>query len=114
MEQPGIEIQSVELSDNIVIKYANDTIETLPKNIDTWKAFHTFWLKDNPPFISDLHKITMRNIILASINNNQQSMEELQRYFSSPNEDQVTKFFIYMRKREEILPAKKAIWTTKI
>jgi hypothetical protein len=115
MEQEGIDVLSVELVDgNINIKYANDATETLPNNEETFRLFYNTWLKDNPPFISDIHKITMRNIILASINNNPKSIDDLKQYFSSPNEDQVRKFIDYMRKRVNILPEKKAIWKTVV
>lgn len=113
MEQEGINLQSVELiDDNIIVKYENDAIETLPNNQETYKLFYTKWLKDDPPFISDINKVIMRNIILASINNNSKSIEDLRQFFSSPNEDQVKKFLDYMRKRAHILPEKKAIWKT--
>lgn len=111
MEQEGIDVEGVLLADgNIIVQYANSATETLPNNEETYKLFYDTWLKDNPPFISDIHKSTMRNIILASINNNPKSVAELKQYFSSPNEDQVKKFLDYMRKRVVILPEKKAIW----
>lgn len=113
MEQQGIDLQSVELVDgNIMIKYTNDATEVLPNNEETFKLFYDAWLKDNPPFISDIHKVAMRNIILASINNNSKSIEDLKAYFSSPNEEQAKKFLDYMRKRVVSLPEKKAIWKT--
>ena len=113
MEQQGIDIQSVELPEgSIIIKYVNDAIETLPNNEDTYRLFYETWLKENPPFISDINKVIMRNIILASINNNTKSIDELKQYFATPNEEQVQKFLTYMRKRVDILPEKKAIWKT--
>jgi hypothetical protein len=110
MDNNNININSVELSENIVINYENDVVETLPKNIDTYKAFYDKWLVEDPPFISDIYKSQMRNIILACINNNQNCIDELNVFFSSPNEETVKKFFIYMRNRHTTLPEKKAIW----
>ena len=112
MDNQDVEIQSVEFSDNnIIIKYVNSAIETLPKDINTYKSFHEKWLIDNPPFISDIYKAQMRNIILASINNNSKCIDELNNFFQSPNEENVKKFFIYMRNRHITLPPQKAMWT---
>jgi hypothetical protein len=112
MENQDIDILSVEFnSENLIVNYINDTTETLPINIDTYKAFYEKWLVPNPPFISDIFKIQMRNITLASINNNQKCIADLNRYFSSPNEEVVKNFLTYMRNRENTLPFKKAQWT---
>ena len=92
MENEGIEIKSVELSnDNIVVKYESGATETLPNDLDTYKAFHEKWLLNNPPFISDIYKAHMRNIILASINNNTKCISDLKVFFQSPNENDVKK-----------------------
>ncbi len=112
MEQPGIDIRSIELHDsNIILTYENDAVETLANDLTTYKIFYDAWLKDNPPFISDVHKSTMRNIILSSINNNEKCIAELKSFFQTPNEDHVKTFLSYMRKRDITLPEKKAIWT---
>ena len=112
MDNEGIEIQSVEFTEtDIIIKYENNAIETLPKNMETYKAFHDKWLVENPPFISDIYKSQMRNIILANINNNKNCIEELDKFFQSPNEETAKKFFRYMRNRHITLPPQKAIWT---
>lgn len=112
MENPDIEITYVELvNDNIIVHYENDAVETLPNDLSTYKAFYELWLKSDPPFISDIYKVTMRSIILASIHtNNGQSIQELHNFFSSPNEETVKKFLTYMRKRVSFLPEKKAVW----
>jgi hypothetical protein len=112
MEQPGIEIRSVQLRDeSIILTYENDAVETLPNNLATYKTFYDVWLKDNPPFISDVHKGMMRNIVLGSINNNEKCLADLKTFFEAPNEEHVKTFLSYMRKRDVILPEKKAIWT---
>jgi hypothetical protein len=111
MENKGIEIQTVHFeSKDIVINYVNGATETLPVNINTYKQFHDAWLVKNPPFISDLYKTQMRNIILACINNNQKCIANLDTFFASPNEEVVKKFLTYMRNRDTILPVKKAVW----
>ena len=112
MENDGVEIQSVQFaSGNVVINYVNGANETLPVGIDTYKAFHEKWIVPNPPFISDSYKIQMRNIVLASINNNTKCIADLNKFFDTPNEETVKKFFTYMRNRTATLPAKKAAWT---
>ena len=112
MENPGIEIQSVDLaSNNINVSFVNGASESYPNTIDTYKLFYNKWLVNNPPFISDQHKVQMRNITLASINNNAKCISDLNKYFSPPNEETVKKFFTYMRSRDSVLPAKKAAWT---
>lgn len=111
MENQGIEIQNVEIADdNIVIKYMNDAIETLPNNSQTYKQFYDLWLRNNPPFISDIFKTEMRNITLVSINDNGKCVTDLQQFFNVGNEDRMKKFFTYMRNREGTLPAQKAMW----
>jgi len=112
MENEGIDIASVELSgDNIKVIYVNDATEILANNRDTYKAFHDKWLVSNPPFISDKFKVQMRDITLATINNNASCIASLSNYFKSPNEATVKSFLTYMRKRESTLPPQKAQWT---
>ena len=112
MENAGVEIQTVELtSGNIVVKYVNGATESLPNTLDTYKSFHDKWLVNNPPFISDIYKTQMRDIILSSINDNQRCIASLKAFFESPNEESVKKFLTYMRNRDTILPAKRAAWT---
>jgi hypothetical protein len=114
MENDGVEIESVLFeSDNMIINYVNGANESLAVGLDTYKAFHQKWLVSNPPFISDSYKIQMRNIILASINNNPKCIADLNKFFIPANQNTVKKFFIYMRKRDATLPAKKAAWTVK-
>jgi hypothetical protein len=112
MENSGVEIQNVVLKDSIIeVAYENGAIETLPNNLDTYKAFYNLWLKDNPPFISDIHKVIMRNIILASTLDNPDGkyIHELNMFFSNdPN--MIKRFLTYMRKRVDTLPEKKSVW----
>lgn len=112
MEQLGINLKSVILNgETIVINYDNDTVETLNNNLDTYKVMHTTWLVPLPIFITDKFKIQMKNIILASTNTNQKAIDDLKKYFSSPNELEVVKFLTYMRKRAIVIPPQKEQWT---
>lgn len=114
MENPGVEITSVDLSDNqIKITYANDAIEILPTNHDTYQKFHETWLVPNPPFITDRFKIEMKDITLCTINHKQSCEDCLDKFFSPSNEAKVKDFLTYMRKRSDILPAERAKWTPK-
>jgi hypothetical protein len=111
MENPGVNIQSVLFeSGNIIVNYENGTTEILPNDKTTYELFNKKWLVNNPPFISDIYKTHMRNIILACINTNPRCIADLEKFFSSPNEEAVNKFFTYMRNRDTILPTKKAQW----
>jgi len=111
MDNTGVEIQSVVLDTDIVINYVNGASESYPKNVDTYKLFHDKWLVPLPPFISDKFKVQMRNLTLSTINNNSKSIQELNAYFSPPNEQVVKNFFTYMRSRQAIIPPQKQQWT---
>jgi hypothetical protein len=112
MENQGVEIQSVQFdSGNIVVSYVNGATESYPNDHTTYKLMHEKWLVNNPPFISDIYKVHMRNLILTCINDNEKCCCELKNFFAPPNEEAVKKFLTYMRKRDDILPAKRAIWT---
>lgn len=113
MEQEGVDIASVELSNNeIKVIYANGATETLTNSTDTYKAFYDKWLLNTPPFISDKFKVQMRDISLATLTHKSSSISALAQYFQSPNEANVKSFFAYMRSRDTILPPQKAQWTT--
>lgn len=112
MEHQNIQIRSVIFEDgNLVFTYENDAIETLPINTDTYKRFYETWLKNNPPFISDKYKSHLNNIILATINNNERCINDLNTFFQSPNEDAVKTFFTYIRGREDYIAGERAKWT---
>lgn len=115
MENPGIEISTVDLSNgNITVTYANGAIEVLPNTEQTRRDMHEHWIRQNPPFISDKFKIEMRNLALSCINGDEKCCCAAESFFSPPNEDKVMKFFTYMRKRESILPEERAKWTKKV
>jgi hypothetical protein len=111
MEQDNQNIVSVNIeTNNMIIVYENGEKETLSITPETYSRMHDKWLASQPPFISDLYKIQMRNIILASINNNQKCISDLNAYFSQGNEAEIMKFLTYMRKRD--LTQEKSKWQT--
>lgn len=114
MENPGVEISSVDLSDgNISVTYANGAQEILPNSKETRHAMHEKWIRPNPPFISDKFKVEMKNLSLSCINGDEKCCCAAHDFFSSPNEEKVKQFLTYMRKRDDILPAQRAKWTKK-
>lgn len=114
MENPGIEISSVDLSNgNITIKYANGASEILPNSHETHHKMHETWIKPNPPFISDKFKVEMKNLTLSCVNGDQKCCRATNDFFSSPNEEKVKSFLTYMRQRDSILPEQRAKWTKK-
>lgn len=110
MEQPNQTITNIIIeNNNIHIEYDNNTVEELPVCKETYIQMHNLWLKEQPPFISDLFKIQMRNIILATINNNERCISDLNAFFSAANVEEVKRFLTYMRKRD--LTSEKQKWT---
>jgi len=115
MENPGIEISSVDLSNgNITVTYANGATEVLPNSHETRHKMHETWIKPNPPFISDKFKIEMKNLALGCVNGNEKCCCAAEDFFSPPNEEKVKQFFTYMRQRDAILPEQRAKWTKKV
>ena len=113
MEFTNNEIVSLKIENEVIsIVYDNGNVENLPVNKETYVKMHDDWLVSQPPFISDLYKIQMRNIILATINDNQRCISDLNNFFSPGNDQEVRKFIEYMRKRD--LTAEKAKWTTTV
>jgi len=101
MEHENQAISYVSLDNNTInIEYDNGETENFPNNKETYVKMHNKWLSNQPPFISDIYKIQMRNIILATINNNQKCINELYTFFSPNNEEEVKKFLINMRNRD--------------
>lgn len=113
MEQDSQAIVSVSLQDCVIsVVYENGEVENLPVSKDTFASMHNKWLLNQPPFISDLYKVQMRNIILATINNNQKCISDLCTYFSVGNEEEVKRFLTYMRNRD--LTEEKNKWTPQV
>jgi hypothetical protein len=111
MDNINNELMSVKIeNDTMSIVYDNGSVESLPVCYDTYVKMHNEWLVNQPPFISDLYKIHMRNIILATINKNEKCISDLNNFFCTGNEEEVKKFLLYMRKRD--LTEEKSKWTT--
>jgi len=101
MEHTDQTLVSVNIENQTInITYSNGESEILPVSRETYVKMHDKWLVDQPPFISDLYKIQMRNIILATINNNERCIEDLNFFFRDNNNDEVKKFLVYMRNRD--------------
>jgi hypothetical protein len=112
MENLEVEIRSVTFVEgSLVVTYENDAIESLPVDTNTYKMFYETWLKNNPPFISDKHKAHMNNLILATINNNERCISDLNTFFQPSNEEAVKIFLTYMRKRVDYIAGERAKWT---
>jgi len=113
MENTNNTITSLLITDNnVIVSYDNSNKETIPLNTNSYKKMRDTWLKENPPFISDKFKKNMNNIILASIQNKKKSIQELSEFFKEGNEEEIIKFFNYMRTRD--LTEEKAKWTKKV
>ena len=115
MENPGVEISSVDLSNgNITVTYANGATEILPNTQQTRHTMHETWIRTNPPFISDKFKLEMKNLALSCVNGGEKCCRAAEEFFSPPNEEKVKQFLTYMRKRDDILPLQRAQWTKKV
>ena len=86
--------------EEITVSYDNNLSETFTKGKETYDKMYKEWLKEQPPFISDIYKQTMNNIILSSIHNNQKCITDLNGFFVAENKEEVLKFIKYMRTRD--------------
>jgi hypothetical protein len=101
MEHINNELVDISFDDNKMnIAYDNGLTETLVIGKETYEKMYKEWLVEQPPFISDIYKINMNNIILASIHNNQKCVSDLNGFFVADNKDEVIKFIKYMRGRD--------------
>jgi hypothetical protein len=101
MDNINNELVDISFIDNdMIIKYDNDLTETLIIGKETYKKMYKEWLVEQPPFISDIYKQTMNNIILSSIHNNQKCILDLNEFFKVENKEDVIKFIKYMRGRD--------------
>lgn len=111
MENIDCEIVSVECSgENIAIKYSNDKIETLPKNVDTYDKIYKTWIEPTPIFITDKHKDMLRHISLACIQRNSSSLKVLNEFFQSNNNDAAQRLLTYIRTRKPKIEMDKTAW----
>lgn len=91
---------SCPVPNKLAITYDNGLTETLVIGKETYDRMYIEWLKEQPPFISDIYKHNMNNIILSSIHNNNKCIIELNGFFRETNKDEVIKFINYMRSRD--------------
>jgi hypothetical protein len=84
----------------LIITYDNNLTETLVKGKETYDKMYKEWLKEQPPFISDIYKQTMNNIILSAIHHNNKCITDLNGFFIADNKEEVLKFIKYMRTRD--------------
>ena len=87
-------------NNNMIISYDNELTETLAIGKETYSKMYKEWLVEQPPFISDIYKQNMNNIILSFIHNNQDCVTSLNRFFTENNKAEVIKFINYMRGRD--------------
>jgi len=91
---------SVASPNKFIITYDNGLTETLVIGKETYDRMYIEWLKEQPPFISDIYKQNMNNIILSSIHNNNKCVADLNGFFRETNKDEVINFIKYMRGRD--------------
>ena len=82
------------------ITYDNGLTETLVVGKETYNRMYIEWLKEQPPFISDVYKQNMNNIILTAIHKKQECIASLNGFFRVENKDEVINFINYMRSRD--------------
>lgn len=85
---------------NMIITYDNNMTETIVIGKETYDKMYKEWLVEQPPFISDIYKQMMNNLILASIHNNQKCISDLNNFFVVENKEEVINFIKYMRTRD--------------
>jgi hypothetical protein len=111
MEEKGKEIKEIIFKTDIIeITYETDIIEIINKDCNGYKKLYELWLIEQPVFISDIYKIQMRDLYLAS-RNKELSINELNNFLSEENRNEAIKFINYMRKRD--LSEERKKWTKK-
>lgn len=116
MEHLGQDIKDVFIDEDnskIRITYANDGVEEMVKGTDGYAIMHREWLVQQPPFISDIFKVQMRDITLVTINNDPKCLTNINSFFVNENKEEVKKFLKYMRERDAKVEAVKTIWTVR-
>jgi|SaaInl85LU_5_DNA_1037374.scaffolds.fasta_scaffold17797_3 hypothetical protein len=97
MEHVGIDIQSVEISNDVInITYVNNQTENFKIS---YKTMYESWIKNTPMFLTDKYKTTLRNISFAAIQSNQSCINQLDKFFQKGNEKNIQDFLVYMRNR---------------
>lgn len=116
MEHLGQDVKDVVIDDEnfkIKITYSNDGVEEIDKGPDGYFIMHKEWLIQQPPFISDIFKVQMRDITLVTINNDPKCLNNINSFFVNENKEDIKKFLKYMRERDAKVEAAKSIWTVR-
>jgi hypothetical protein len=101
MEYTNSKISDIAFIENtMIIYYNNNETESLILGKDTYSKMYKEWLVEQPPFISDIYKQNMNNIILSTIHNNPDCVRALNNFFVDSNKEEVIKFINYMRSRD--------------
>ena len=101
MEYINSKISDIAFIENtMIIYYDNNETESLILGKDTYSKMYKEWLVEQPPFISDIYKQNMNNIILSTIHNNPDCVRALNNFFVDDNKEEVMKFINYMRTRD--------------
>lgn len=101
MENINNTIVDITFIDNtFTIIYDNELTETLVIGKETYDKMYKEWLKEQPPFISDVYKQNMNNIILTAIHKKKECIAELNGFFREENKEEVLNFIKYMRGRD--------------
>jgi hypothetical protein len=121
MDFRGQEVTDFAVNDantEMTVTYADGNVEKLVKGPDTYARMNKDWLvspedggSGQPPFISDIFKVQMRDITLATINNDPKCLSNLDDFFTNANKSEVMRFLTYMRKRD--LTEEKSKWTVR-
>jgi hypothetical protein len=116
MEFLGEDVKDIFIDEDnskIKITYANDGVEEMTKGPAGYSIMHREWLVQQPPFISDIFKVQMRDITLVTINNDNKCLDNLNSFFINENKEEVKKFIKYMRERDAKVEQAKALWTVR-
>lgn len=116
MEHLGQDIKDVFIDEEnfkIKITYSNNEVEEIVKGHEGYSIMHREWLVQQPPFISDIFKVQMRDITLVTINNDPKCLTNINSFFVNENKEEVKKFLKYMRERDAKVEADKSIWTVR-
>ena len=101
MENTNSTLVDITFTENsFTITYDNELTETLVIGKETYEKMYIEWLKEQPPFISDVYKQNMNNIILTAIHKKKESIAELNGFFREENKVEVLNFIKYMRGRD--------------
>ena len=113
MENINNALVDITFTENsFTITYDNELTETLVIGKETYEKMYIEWLKEQPPFISDVYKQNMNNIILTAIHKKKECIAELNGFFREENKEEVLNFIKYMRGRD--LTQEKLRWNKSL